>query len=103
MKQDGTRAYLDGLNYKDQFKSRLKEDISGISDWAGIRSDFRAMASLGAKTIRVWFDWIYYEPTPGKLDSKRMISHMQKIIDVAKSERPLRLGNHSYEFSKSRR
>jgi len=87
VKQDGTRAYLDGLNYKDQFKSRLSEDISGTSDWAGIRNDFRQMASLGAKTIRVWFNWIYYEPTIGKLDSSRMISHMHQIVDIAKANR----------------
>jgi len=85
VKQDGTQAYLDGLNYKDQFKSRLNEDMSKTADWKGIQDDFGGMASLGAKTIRVWFNWIYYEPTPGQLDHDQMTSHMQKVVDIAKA------------------
>ena len=34
--------------------------------------------------IRVWFNWIYYEPSPGRLDSKKLLSDMQRITDIAR-------------------
>jgi len=37
-----------------------------------------------ATTIRIWFNWSYYGPTLGQLDSKRMLSDMQRIVDIAR-------------------
>ena len=37
-----------------------------------------------ATTIRIWFNWSYYGPILGQLDSKRMLSDMQRIVDIAR-------------------
>jgi len=83
MNPQGETVYLDGLNYKDQFKWLLYER-KDAPRWDSIESDITRMASLGVKAVRVWFNWIYYEPTPGKLDERRMLSDMQRIVDAAK-------------------
>jgi hypothetical protein len=78
----GVTVILGGLNYKDRFSSLLYEK-SGKSDWSIIDYDFAQMAFLGAKVIRVWFNWIYYEPAPGRLDSTRLLADIQKTVDAA--------------------
>jgi hypothetical protein len=84
--QDGATVVLNGLNYKDRFSSLLFEK-SGKSDWPTINDDFAQMAQLGARTIRVWFNWIYYETVPGKLDSRRLLADIQKTVDAATQNR----------------
>jgi hypothetical protein len=79
----GVQVYLDGVNYKDQFKYLLYEK-QGAPDWTTIESDFRTISSMGAKTIRIWFNWMYYEPTIGKLNSNRMLADVQEAVDLAK-------------------
>ena len=46
---DKGAVYLNGLNYKDQFKYQLYEKPNA-PDWTGISDDFKTMASLGANT-----------------------------------------------------
>lgn len=77
---EGKRVYLDGVNYKDRFK-----DLLYTGNWSGISSDIGTMSSLHVRAIRVWFNWLYYEPTPGSLDSVRMLSDMQRFIGLAKA------------------
>lgn len=80
--QEGVAVLLYGVNYKDRFSSLLFQK-DGTSNWSVIENDFSQMALLRARTIRVWFNWIYYEPTPGNLDHKRILTDIQKTVDAA--------------------
>lgn len=86
--EQGAAVHLDGVNYKDQLDWYLYEQDK-TPDWSHISQDFSSMASMGAKVIRVWFNWINYERSPGTLDQQRMLSDMQMIVGIAKQ-------NHLY-------
>ncbi|MGD0176609.1 MAG: cellulase family glycosylhydrolase [Candidatus Bathyarchaeia archaeon] len=81
--EQGMAVYLDGVNYKDQLNWYLYEEEKA-PDWSAIRGDFASMGSMGAKVVRVWFNWLNYERTPGGLNSVRLLSDMQKIVNIAK-------------------